>query len=300
MDQKENMYMGLIRSRCPQINITKVEYLINEGRHNDVIIVNDTYIFKFSRYDWSVVFLENEGKVTNFIRNRVEPIVPAHELFGREMVKYNLIKGKPINRNLLLQMNGKSQENLAQQIGSFIKTLHAIPAEEAEITGIGRFQGTVAPNGWTQLIDEIYRKVFPYCPGYTKEYIKQVFKPVENDDDFLSYEPTLIHGDLSACHLLIDSRLKKLIGVIGFGLSGLGDPAYDVGILLDNLGETFLKRVARYYPQMENLIDRARFYATVNDILWVKDIADMIITRDFSNFRFNIKERDIMPIGYRW
>ncbi|WP_024832644.1 aminoglycoside phosphotransferase family protein [Ruminiclostridium josui] len=300
MDEKKNMYMGLIRSRCPQINITKVEYLINEGRYNDVIIINDTYIFKFARYDWSVAYLDNEAKVTNFIRNRIEPLVPAHEPLGREMVKYNIIKGKPILRNLLLQLNGKHQETLAQQIGTFLKSLHTIPVEEAENMGIGEFQNPIDQNGWEQFVDEIYRKVFPYCSDYTKEYIKQVFKPVENDDDFLSYEPSLIHGDLSAYHLLIDSRLKKLTGVIGFALSGLGDPAYDVGILLDNLGEAFLKRVARYYPSLESLLDRARFYATLNDILWVRDIADMITTRDFTNFRFNIRERDIMPIGFRW
>ncbi len=298
--EKENRYMGLIRSRCPQIDITKVKYLINEGRHNDVIIVNDTYIFKFARYDWSAVYLENEAKVTNFIRNRIEPLVPAHEPLEKEMVKYNMIKGKPIFRNLLLQMNGKYQETLAQQIGSFLKTLHTIRVKEAENMGIGECQNAISQDGWKQLIEEIYRKVFPYCSDYTKEYIKQVFKPVENDDDFLSYEPALIHGDLSACHLLIDSKLKKLTGVIGFGLSGLGDPAYDVGILIDTLGEAFLKRVARYYPNMESIVDRARFYVTVKDILWVRDIADMIIARDFTNFRFNIKERDIMPIGCKW
>lgn len=300
MDEKENMYMGLIRSRCPQINITKVEYLINEGRHSDVIIINDNYIFKFARYDWSVAYLENEAKVTNFIRNRIEPLVPAHEPLGKEMVKYNIIKGKPIHRNLLLQMNGKYQEALAQQIGNFLKTLHTIPVKDAENRAIGEFQNVITQNDWKQIIEEIYRKVFPYCSDYTKEYIKQVFKPVENNDDFLSYEPTLIHGDFSACHLLIDSRFKKLTGVLGFGLSGLGDPAYDVGILIDNLGEAFLQRVARYYPNMESLVDRARFYVVVKDILWVRDIADMIITRDFTNLRFNVRERDIMPIGYRW
>ncbi len=300
MEQKEKIYMGLIKSRCPHINITKEEYLIDEGRYNDVVIINDTYVFKFARFDWSIAFLENETKITNFLRNRIEPLIPAHEPLGKEVVKYNIIKGKPIYRNLLLQMNGKSQEILAQQIGSFLKTLHAIPTVELENAGIGEFSHTVNRYQWKQLIEEINRKVFPYCSDYTKDYIHQVFKPVENDAKFISYEPVLIHGDLSPCHLLIDSRLKKLTGVLGFGLSGMGDPAYDVGILLDNLGETFLKRVARYYPNMESLIDRARFYAVMNDILWVRNIADMITTRDFTNFRFNIRERDIMPIGCRW
>ncbi len=298
--EKENRYMGLIRSRCPQIDITKVKYLINEGKYNDVIIINDTYIFKFARYDWSVVYLENEARVTNFIRNRIEPMVPAHEPLEKEMVKYNIINGKPIFRNLLLQMNGKYQETLAQQIGNFLKTLHTIPVEDAQNMGIGECQNAISQDGWKQFTEGIYRKVFPYCSDYTKEYIKQVFKPVENDDNFLSYEPALIHGDLSACHLLIDSKLKKLTGVIGFGLSGLGDPAYDVGTLIDTLGEAFLKRVARYYPNMESIVDRARFYVTVKDILWVKDIADMIIARDFTNFRFDLRERDIMPIGCKW
>lgn len=299
MDEKETRYLGIIRSRYPQIDISKVKY-IYDGRHNDVVIINDTYVFKFAKYDWSITFLENEAKVTNFIRNRIAVAMPAHEPMGRDMVKYNIIKGNPIYRNSLAKMDGRTQEIIAEQIGGFLKKLHTIPVEDAKRMAIDDSPYTVPLNDWLTLFEEIQRKVHPYCTEYTKEYIRQIFKPIEDNADFMAYEPVLIHGDFSPYHLFINSNAKKLTGVIGFGLSGLGDPAYDLGMLLDNLGENFLKRVGRYYGNMQDLISRARFYAAVNDILWAKNISDMITTRDFTNFRFNIRERDIMPIVSKW
>jgi aminoglycoside 2''-phosphotransferase len=300
MIQREAEYIGKIRSRCPQIDISKVEYNLGDGTYNDIVVVNDTYVFKFPRYDWSVAFLDNEAKVINFLREYVTVPLPIQEPLGRDMIKCNLMKGKQVFRNSLLQMDGKSQESIAEQIGSFLKKLHSIPIKDVENRAIGDYPYSECQDEWLTRFEEIKRKVFPYCSSYTKECINQIFSPLEEDDEFMVYKPVLIHGDMSPCHLFIDERTKKLTGVIGFGLSGLGDPAYDLGTLLDNLGETFLKRVGRYYNNMQALINRARFYAGVNNIMWMRDVSDMIITRDFSNLRFNYRERDIMPIGSKW
>jgi aminoglycoside 2''-phosphotransferase len=59
---------------------------------------------------------------------------------------------------------------------------------------------------------------------------------------------------------LFDRQRQAIRGVIDFGGSGLGDPAYDLAGLLSGYGETFIRRCYRAYPEVETFMDRVRFY----------------------------------------
>jgi aminoglycoside 2''-phosphotransferase len=57
--------------------------------------------------------------------------------------------------------------------------------------------------------------------------------------------------------------------VIDFGTAGLGDPATDLGGLLQIYGEPFVRRMLGIYPEAEALLPRARFYAEAIELQWV-------------------------------
>ncbi|MNP74250.1 hypothetical protein D3C76_1710970 [compost metagenome] len=61
---------------------------------------------------------------------------------------------------------------------------------------------------------------------------------------------------------------NRVIGIIDFGVAGLGDPAHDVSVVLDTLGEGFIKKISKYYHGIESFIDRSRFYANVSSVRW--------------------------------
>ncbi len=65
------------------------------------------------------------------------------------------------------------------------------------------------------------------------------------------YEPQLVHGDLAPYHILADKPAARLSGVIDFGVAGLGDPATDLGCLLQAYGESFVRRMRPAYPEMD-------------------------------------------------
>jgi aminoglycoside 2''-phosphotransferase len=62
---------------------------------------------------------------------------------------------------------------------------------------------------------------------------------------------------------------KRISAVIDFGVAGLGDPATDLGSVLNYYGESLVHRLMRTYPTLEGLMDRARFYAQAIELQWV-------------------------------
>ncbi len=54
-----------------------------------------------------------------------------------------------------------------------------------------------------------------------------------------------------------------------FGTAGIGDPAGDFACIIYNYGESFLKRMARFYPEIEEALDRARFWAGTLELEWI-------------------------------
>lgn len=297
MDEKEAKFTAYIKNRFPKLDICNVEFDLSNGRHNDIVFVDHESVFKFSRYDWTVAFLTNEAKVTNFLSQYTDMPLPRMEYIDQGIAKCEFIKGRPLFRNEILQLKDSDQNFIAKQIGTFLKQLHSIPLKTVEASNIGQISADLSREAFLSEYDDIQRKVYPYCDSYAKTSIQQIFAPILEDEDFLKFTPALIHADLMPCHFLCDQKTKKINGIIGFGCAGIGDPAYDIGFLINGLGETFVRRIGRYYWDVNKLIDRARFYACFNHLNWAKKTADMITTRDFSNFQFNIQANDIMPVG---
>lgn len=300
MDAKEAKYVNYIKEKYPQLDVSRVKYNLSDGKHSDVVIVNEKDVFKFAKYDWSIGFLENEIHTINLINKSLDMHLPKAESLEKGIARFSYVKGEPLYRNKLLLMDNKIQETVAEQIGVFLRQLHYSMVKDSKYRVIGTCPVSLTGEEWLQKFKELQRKVFPYCDSYSREYFSQIFRPLAENQKFLDFQPSLIHGDLMPYHILFNKEGNKISGVIDFGLSGIGDPAYDVGLLLDNLGESFVKRIGKYYRNIPYFIDRARFYACTNHLLWAGAVADMLSTRDFTNFRIYAKERDIMPIGSKW
>ncbi len=300
MDTKEAKYVAYIRSKYPEMELIKTEGNYTDGKYGDIVIVNDKDVFKFSKFDWSVGHIDNEVNILRIISKSLSTAVPQAESIEKGVARFNLIKGEPLYRNTILQMRLRMQEMLAEQLGTFLRQLHSIPLKGTISKSIQEYQNTRSYEEWLEMYEEVERKVFPYCDSFSREYYTQIFKPLLSDESFASYQPTLIHGDLMPYHIIYSKNSNRISGVIDFGLAGIGDPAVDIGAVLDNYGEAFVRRMSRYYKNIELYIDRARFYSYISQLLWFKSLTDMIATRDFTKFRITARDRDIMPIGTKW
>jgi len=297
LNSSELKYIEIIKSRYPQMDLSKIEFNRTDGSFSDIAVVNNEAVFKFAKYDWSAVYLKNEADVIGFIRNYIDMPLPDIEMIYPNVSKRSFITGSPLYRNILLKLDYNTQDTIARQIAGFLNQLHSIPVKKAQHAGIGDSQMNRTREDWLNELEIMQRKISPYCTNYVKEYLRQIIQPATENEEFFDFQPVLVHGDLVPNHILYDKTTKKVNGIIGFSNAGFGDPACDFGMLMDHLGEGFVMRMQKYHPVSPGIIDRARFYAYISNFMWYRDICDMISTRDFSRFQVPAKDRDIAPIG---
>jgi len=293
----ELKYLELIKSRYPQLDLSKIEFNKTDGSYSDIAVVNNEVVFKFAKYDWSAVYLHNEAEVLGFIRNFIAFPLPDVEIVDQNVTKREYIKGSPLYSNVLLKSDKSTQDTVAREIAVFLEQLHSIPVKKAKNTRIGDSRMNLGREEWLAEIETLERTIFPYCTGYVKEYFRQITQPAVDNEEFFNFQPVLIHGELVPCHILVNNAALGISSIIGFSNAGFGDPAYDIAMILDHLGEGFVRRIGRYYPITAECMDRARFYAYISSFMWYRDVCDMITTRDFSRFQIQVKGRDISPIG---
>ncbi|HAF0292538.1 TPA: phosphotransferase, partial [Salmonella enterica subsp. enterica serovar Typhimurium var. 5-] len=111
-----------------------------------------------------------------------------------------------------------------------------------------------------RLYDKLKEKVFPYISIQSQLSVSQGFELFIKHQEKKIASTALIHGDFGASNILWDSIKGEITGVIDFGGSGPGDPAYDFAGLLSSYGEEFFNQCIDLYPEGQQIKDRVNFY----------------------------------------
>jgi aminoglycoside 2''-phosphotransferase len=256
-------YEPRIREICPGLSINSITYN-GEGLINDVLIVNHDTVFRFAKNDHGVTALQAEVQLLALIRPFVTLDIPNPFYVGHGVVAYRLLAGETLSRDILLSLSPQDKQTLADQLGDFLRALHSIPMDETA----PRTPAPVTPAHWVRIRQAVEEKVYPFLMAHQVEWSRSLFNSVLNEPGAFEYAPCLIHGDLGTYHILFDQQSRRVSGIIDFGVSGLGDPAMDLGNLIQTYGESFVSRLQVRYPEIEQLMKRARFYAQAVELQW--------------------------------
>lgn len=293
--EKQKKYCEYIKNKVTEVCIEDLNFEFSYGLHNDVVVVKETEVFRFAKHEETVNFFEKEINILNLVKDFVHIPVPYYEYIERGIGKCRFFSGTPLYRDEILNLNEYDQDRLAEQIGVFLKQLHSIPLEKINEYKIDKFPGAGTRYDHIKQFEKIQEKLFPSMSGYTIECVNKLYKPILDNENFLNYNPVLIHGDLAPFHFIYNSKQNKINAIIDFGVSGLGDPAHDVGVILDNFGEKFVKRMSSVYTDIPYFIDRSRYYARVSALWWSLRALE---TNDIAwNLFHHNTARDIMPYG---
>ena len=267
-----------------------------DGLINDVLIVNEDLVFRFPRNaDWGVKLFTNEIKIIELARKHVEIPLPQFEYKAKDLAVYRYIKGDALRREDILKLTEKEQDKIAGRLAVFLKQFHEIPRFELEQNQIAQSDVNRSRETWLKLFENVEKELFPSMMPPVRESVREHFAPILADKNFIDYEPQLINGDIVPYHIIYDRERKQINGIIDFGTAGVGDAAADFACMIYNYGETFLAKMAKNYPEIENAVDRARFWAGTLPLQWA---LSGLRTKDYWwNLVHLGGARDVMPIG---
>lgn len=239
-------------------------YTVNhDGLANHVLIINGESVFRFAFGEYGRKALQAERKILKAIEGKMPLPTPAPFYQADDMLAYHFLAGQALGRERLLNLPDSQQQVLADQLGQFLYQLHQIAAADLPHT-----LAPITVDAWRGLSQRVRERIYPLLLPHQRSWAEELLSFAEKPENFIG-PVSLIHGDLAPYHILYNPKTQKLSGVIDFGVAGLGDPASDLGCLLQNYGLGFVQRMSSAYPDLKEYLPRARFYAQAIELQWV-------------------------------
>lgn len=290
-------YRQRIQKLMPDLPLKQVEYN-HEGLVNDIVIVDRQRVFRFARTDWACDLLQDEARMLALARKYSEIPLPDIDVLERDLASYPYLAGTPLLRDDLYHLPPARRQELAETLGRFLHRLHNLPAQVLEAHAVPPSVTNRTLADWRQLHEDVQRRVSPLLMSDAKEWVRRLFRPLELNERFMQSELAFVNGDLAPYHILFDPGQRQICGLIDFGTAGLGDPAVDLACLINNYGEAFVHLMLPVYPELPELIERARFWNGTLELQW---LLGGLRTDDPSWFAVHIgRARDVLPLGSGW
>jgi aminoglycoside phosphotransferase (APT) family kinase protein len=144
-------------------------------------------------------------------------------------------------------------------LGDLVAALHAIP--EAEVAHLAGGPDD-PPERWLREAAAIWETVAVRVPARHHRSIESLLLAAPPPERVP--ERVLCHNDLGIEHVLVDPGTGRVTGVVGWSAAALGDRAFDLGLVLRDLGPAALDAALARYPtgpRAPGLRERALFYA---------------------------------------
>lgn len=263
-NRPENPFLPRIHSLMPGLDVHSA-VISDEGLMNDVLVVNDSLIFRFAKSEATAASLHAECDLLAYIRPYLMQEIPQPLATSEDAMVYRRLTGVPLTRELLATLEKTTIQSLADQIAEFLRRLHSIPV----VASLPQTTAPVHYDDHMALRAEVSQHIYPLLLPHQRRAVDQFFERMLGDPANFTYEPTIIHADLAPYHLLYEPETRRLSGVLDFGVAGVGDPASDLGCLIQYFGERFVKRMLPVYPAAASLLPRARNYARGLELEWV-------------------------------
>lgn len=258
----------LIEDRFPELAPLRIE-LLGEGWDNSAWRINDEFVFRLPRRELGADCLAGELCVLPHLTGRLTRPIPEILFVGEPSSRfpwsyagYRFLPGTPLDE---LGLRSDARHQLARALGEFLKVLHEIPVEDARLWGapgdtLGRMNIERRIQDSHQLIAEAESRGV-LTEGHRWGGILSRAEQLRSGECCES----LVHGDLYAKHLLVDSSdwgAPELSAVIDWGDVHLGDPSGDLAAAFTLFAEPE-RRVffAAYGPAGEDVCALARLRA---------------------------------------
>lgn len=260
--EKQRTFIETISAVCPAVPIHSTR--LHGGEFNDILVVNETLIFRFPRRAEYIPAFQREVQLLA----RLQPFLPlpvptpifdsgpAAEV-GKVFMGYPLIPGEPLSVAALESPENETLlQTLTEQLSAFLHALHRLtPA------AIGLDLPEMNMPAWTKtFFEEVRQNLFYYMREDACQAVTDTFESYFGRKDLHIYPTCLIHGDFGGDNILFDGR--GISGVLDFAGACFSDPALDMASV-STYGDRFYERICQLYPLDESMCQRASFYRSL-------------------------------------
>lgn len=283
-------YINEITQNFPDFKVETVQ-ILGEGMMSIVLEVNKKWAFRFAKSTLASLDLEKEINILPYIHSKVSFSIPSFDFVGKQengfyFVGYKKLPGELLKEDSIAMFSRIQVRNLIQSLSEFITQLQSISIDSAE----RRVVPTINLETKTlKLYEEAKEKVFPLLDEKTKANVCNRIETFLNHQDYHTYTPKLIHGDLSPDHFLVDRETGKLTGIIDFGDMCICDPDYEFIYMMEDCGKEFTRDLVRSLgcSNVEERLNKISYFVTFDQIRYT---IDGVIRKDESWIQEGLKE----------
>ena len=233
------------------------------GFDHDVIIINNTRIFRFPKNSYSKNLLQDEIALLKILSKKISVNIPDYDFIAKNFsyASYPIITGKGLTVKTYNNLTNNQKNILATQIANFLTELHSVPLTKIKNLNIRERFAEIELN-------QLHKRAKKYI------YSRLSLKETMIFDSFFSElssilkqtrKKVLVHGDFSGDHIIINKK-NKLSGVIDFTDRAIHNPAFDF-VFLWEFGLPFVQKVITHYGRDKNdFLLCSRVYAEANAI----------------------------------
>lgn len=260
-DRLIDSYLNKVRENFPDVPTENVR-LVTKGWDNDVLILAETYVFRFPKragYDEcfkTELTLLSELAPTLPLRVPDYTFVPRDNSFGG----YRIIPGNEMTPEVFAELSTDKKGRVAAQLGIFLSSLHATSTKIVCDSGLKIDRGGCRWNkpNVENLLETLEAAIFPRLEVAEVRWAQRQFQAYLNLS--FDFENRLTHSDLTQDHIFIDPERGELSGIIDFADIDFADPAIDFAGFW-NFGVDLPKMVLHHYSldADPDLLERSKF-----------------------------------------
>ena len=244
---------------------------LGSGLENNAYLVGDSLVLRFAEDDG--VDVEREAEVLRRV-GEVAPLPVPQPVFvapEARCLAYEYLPGVPL-LEVPAEDRARVAEPVARELGRLLEALHSLDLHDlVEVDDD-------PPELWLSDARRQYAVVADAIPGELRPAVERFLDTPPPEP---AAKRVFSHNDLGIEHVLVDPGTLRVTGVIDWSDAALTDPAYDVGLLLRDLGPAALAACgsgaerAWFYARCALLEDLAYGLETGRDAYVAKSLSGL-------------------------
>lgn len=288
-------FLAVIRADFPSIEIREARLATN-GWDNDVVIVNEEWVFRFSEDPFAPI--DVEVAVLDRLRGKTTLAIPEVELRGKSAryIGYRMIRGSELTPEAYRALARAERDTVARDLARFLVEIHrAISVDDAVQLGVPLEDPESYLTESRTVVDRIGDPaILDFILHTFAEYEQMLGAPGPR---------SFLYNDLHGDNMGFDVAAGRLNGVFDFGDIAVGDLHREFGPLY-RIDRELLETTVREYEAMAGVSLSLRRIVLIQRMDRISDLTILDgdtgraeIEKVFAEVRQWIGERDIYLDG---